>query len=371
MKSPKERILTAILLLAILFVMYSFAVSSETAPDLSAKAAALYEPTTKSFLYTKNADMKLPMASTTKIMTALVAIENFPLDQMVIVADEAVGTEGSSLYLKKRETLSMKDLVTALMLRSANDAAVAIAFAVSGSIDAFADLMNKRCEALGLVSTNFKNPHGLDHEEHYTTARELAIISAEAMRNEVFKSIASMKTAKIESTNENSRIIANHNKLLSLYEGANGIKTGFTKKCGRCLVGSCEKDGLSFITVTLDAPNDWNDHISLFNYGYSRLTYLKGAEAGQFVYNVPIINSSERQITVANENPFGIVTDKKENELQHHVKLIRYTIAPVKSGDVLGKIIFTLNGEYVGEVDLIAQNEAKAENKRKIFSFIK
>ena len=370
MKNPKERIITAIILLSMLFVIYSVAVSSASLPKPSAKAAVLYEPTTKSFLYTKNADMKLPMASTTKIMTALVAIENFPLDSSIIVADEAIGIEGSSLYLTKSETLTMMDLVTALMLRSANDAAVAIAYAVSGGVDAFAELMNKRCESLGLENTNFKNPHGLDHKEHYTTAKELALIAAEAMNNEVFKSIVSKKSATIESDIA-TRVVSNHNKLLSLYDGANGIKTGYTKRCGRCLVGSCERDELSFITVTLDAPNDWDDHIALFEYGYSRLQYLKGADVGEFIYKIPIINSNNQYITVSNNDAFGIIAERNSTELKHYVKLPHFVAAPIKEGDIIGKVVFLLDDEYAGEIDLVAQSEINTENKRKLFSFIK
>ncbi len=274
MKNPKERILSAIIFIAILLFIYAFAVSSAAEPTVSARAAVLYEPTEKSFLFEKNADTRLPMASTTKIMTALIAIEKLSPDAEITIMPEACGIEGSSLYLKPGEILTASDLITGMMLRSANDAAAALAYEISGSIEGFATLMNERAAAMGLTDTSFCNPHGLDGKEHYTTARELAFISAEAMNNPAFKAIVSTKSCTITNSDGYRRLVTNHNKLLSLYEGATGIKTGYTKKSGRCLVGAAEKDGISLISVTINAPDDWNDHAKMFNYGFSILKGL-------------------------------------------------------------------------------------------------
>jgi len=270
MKNPKEKIIVFTVFLILIFIVYSTVIFSASDVSVSAKSAVLYDPSSAKFLYTKNADARLPMASTTKIMTALVAIENSRLDVFVEINDNAIGTEGSSLYLKKGEVMTMEDLLFGLMLRSANDAAAAIAYEISGSIEAFADKMNEKAENLGLADTHFTNPHGLDDKEHYTTARELAIISGEALKNEVFLKIVSTKKHVIKNFDGEARLLINHNKLLNMYADTIGVKTGFTKKSGRCLVGAAERDGVRLITVTINAPNDWQDHISLLNYGFKK-----------------------------------------------------------------------------------------------------
>ncbi len=271
MKNPKEKIIIFTIFTVLLFVIYSTVIFSASDLHLSARSAALYDSSSQSFLYTKNADTRLPMASTTKIMTALVAIESSPLDAIVNVSDEAIGTEGSSLYLKKGEQMTMEDLLFGLMLRSANDAAAAIAYNISGSIEAFADKMNEKAESMGLQNTHFTNPHGLDDKMHYTTAKELAIIASEALKNDTFYSIVSTKKRIIKNTDGEARLLINHNKLLNMYDDAIGVKTGYTKKSGRCLVGAAERDGVRLITVTINAPNDWKDHVSLFEYGFKML----------------------------------------------------------------------------------------------------
>ena len=212
---------------------------------ISAQSAVLIDGTSGRILYEHNAYQKLPMASTTKIMTGLLACESGKLSETVKTSAFASGTEGSSLWLKVGEEQSLEDLTYGLMLKSGNDAAVSIAEYLGGNTDAFALLMNKRAKEIGAVNTNFKNPHGLDHEEHYTTAYDLALIAREAMKNETFRKIVSTKTYSIPMQNEKwDRHLKNHNKLLWQYEGCNGIKTGYTKKCGRCLVSSAKKGGL-------------------------------------------------------------------------------------------------------------------------------
>ncbi len=252
--------------------------SSETecaakAPSVSAKSACLYDACLKRVLYEKNASAPLPMASTTKIMSALVAIENADINKTVTVSDEAIGTEGSSIYLKSGESFKLIDLIYAMLLSSANDASVAVAIEVGGSVNGFAELMNKRARELGLKNTHFVNPHGLDDPEHYTTALELAIITAEALKNPIFKEIASSYTKEITSLEGQKRLLVNHNKLLKQIDGCIGVKTGFTKRSGRSLVGAVERDGQMLISVTINAPDDWSDHKRLIDYGYEILSY--------------------------------------------------------------------------------------------------
>ena len=241
---------------------------SATALTLSAKHAALIDGDTCELLFEKDADTPVPMASTTKIMTAIAVIEAMDIEQAVTVPKEAVGVEGTSAYLKEGEILTVFDLLHALLLSSANDASVALALACDGSLTAFCDRMNRLATSIGLTRTHFANPHGLPDEGHYTTAKELALLSAYAMHNPLFASIVGKKSYHCRSSLA-LRTFTNHNKLLSFSKDAVGIKTGFTKTSGRCLVGAAKKDGVLLISVTLNAPNDWRDHESLFRYGFS------------------------------------------------------------------------------------------------------
>ena len=253
-----------------LFLILSHLYTGVSAVSVSAKHAILLDAVTGDVLFEKDADTPAPMASTTKIATAITVIETLPLDQTVSFPGEAVGVEGTSAYLKEGEELTVRDLLHALLLSSANDAATALALLCDGSVSAFAERMNRLAKELHLESTHFENPHGLPSDGHYTTARELALLSAYAMHNPTFAEIAVKKSYTCH-TSLSIRTFHNHNKLLSFSKDAVGIKTGFTRKSGRCLVGAAEKDGVRLISVTLSAPNDWQDHLSLFQYGFSLL----------------------------------------------------------------------------------------------------
>jgi len=216
----------------------------------SAVSAIVIETSGNSVIYQKNAYKKMPMASTTKIMTALCAIEAGNIDRTVTVNPNAVGIEGSSIYLQKGEKLTLRDLLYGLMLNSGNDAAVAIAYEVSGGIDEFALLMNKTAQKIGCKNTHFENPSGLDGKEHYTTAYDLAIITSYAMKIPAFADIVSTYRKSIPNGDKTyERQLKNHNKLLNMYDGCTGVKTGYTKKCGRCLVSSAKRDGVELVAV--------------------------------------------------------------------------------------------------------------------------
>ncbi len=342
-----------------------------TGISVSAEAAVLYEPTEKRFLYTKNADKRLPMASTTKIMTALIAVENASLADIVTIDERAYGIEGSSAYLKLGSEYTLEEMLYALLLQSANDAAIAIAYTVGGDVSGFVEMMNEKCAELGLSDTHFDNPNGLDSDTHYTTARELAIISACAMENEVISKIVGTYKMNI-GEGENARLFVNHNKLLRMLDGCNGIKTGFTKKCGRCLVASCERDGLSFITVTLDAPNDWTDHKAMLERGYENLKCLTLAARGEFSYDIPIISAGADKIRAENTEELKIIVKADFPEVKEYIKLSPFTTAPIKAGDVLGSVIFEAEGAIVGSVDIKAMYDAPAlSEKRTVFDRIK
>lgn len=243
--------------------------ASELAP--SSEAAILIEHDGCSVLYEKNADAILPMASTTKIMTALTVLEYFTPDAKMTVPRESVGVEGTSACLEDGEVYSLQELLYALLLQSANDAASAIAINTAGSEEGFAILMNRKARSMGLYNTQFKNPHGLPAEGHYTTAKELAIIASEALKNETIAATVATKNARIESESGKIGYFRNHNKLLSAYNGANGVKTGYTKSSGRCLVSSATRNGKTLIAVTLHSHDDWQEHTAMLDYGFERL----------------------------------------------------------------------------------------------------
>lgn len=332
----------------------------------SARSAVLYEPETQNFLFLKNADNKMPMASTTKIMTALVALENCETSDLVRVDDSAIGIEGSSAYIRQGEVLTVEELLYALLLQSANDAAVALAFYVGGDDESFASMMNARAEEIGASNTHFTNPHGLDDDEHYTTARDLALITAEALKNDTFRKITSTYKKSFFSEGR-SRTYVNHNKLLKRYDGCIGVKTGFTQHSGRCLVSAAERDGLTFISVTLDAPDDWNDHATLFNMGYDTLEKITLAKSGEFVYKIPLIEGRKDSILVSNTDSAAIILDKGEHNVEKYVKLVRLAVAPIKEGEILGEIIYTVDGQEAARVNLTSAESVLKKEKSGFF----
>ena len=246
---------------------------AEGGPQVSAQAAIVIHADSGKVLYEKNADEQRSMASTTKIMTALIALETAAADDPVVtITDEMVRVEGSSMGLQPGDQLTLKSLAAGMLIVSGNDAANSAAIAISGSTEAFAEKMNQRAQELGMEHTHFVTPSGLDDDAHYSTARDMATLAAAAMKNPDFAAIVGQKAMNISFiTPDQTRRYTNHNKLLNLYEGCTGVKTGFTKKSGRCLVSAAERDGIRLIAVTLNAPDDWNDHMALLNDGFSKL----------------------------------------------------------------------------------------------------
>ncbi len=331
----------------------SFPVNYPT--DISAKAAVLIEASTGRVISAKNADMRLPMASTTKIMTALVAIENCDVSTVVTISPDAVGVEGSSIYLFEGEQLTLEDLLYALLLASANDAAAAIAIEVGGSIEGFAEMMNEKAREMGLSNTHFTNPHGLDDPEHYTTAAELAKIASVAMKNEVFRTIVSTRKRTIpQNDGEGVRLLVNHNKLLNSYEGCIGVKTGFTKQSGRCLVSAAERDEIELIAVTLSAPDDWNDHKTMLDYGFSLYESRTLCGEGEFRYTMPVISGNMDYVILKNENVVALTLPKTAPEIKCTAELPSFIYAPVNQGEQVGSLIYTVDGKIVAEVPLVA-----------------
>lgn len=261
----KKLVITAAVLCAVTSAITLTALGAAS-PGTSANSAIVTSDS--EVLYEKNADEARPMASTTKIMTCIIALEMCDPDEIVTVTYPSSIIEGTSLYLKEGDTISVRDLIYASMLRSANDAASSLARHISWSEAEFTYLMNEKAASLGMTSTHFDNPHGLPSDAHYSTARDMAKLAEYAMNNEEFRKIASTKKYTVTVSGK-GRILINHNKLLSAYPGADGVKTGYTKEAGRCLVSSAERDGVRLVCVTLSDPDDWRDHKALLDYGFS------------------------------------------------------------------------------------------------------
>lgn len=371
MYNQKEKFLALLLITTALFSLFTIFVHSDSdGIHLSAKSAVLYEPESKKFVYKKNENQRLPMASTTKIMTALVVLENIDLDTEICVDKRAVGIIGSSIYLEKEEVLSARSLLYATMLNSANDAAAALAYEICGSIEAFSVLMNDKATALGLKNSNFTNPHGLDDDSHYTSAHDLAIITAEALNNDVFREIISTRKTEIKSS-LSTRVLINHNKLLRLYDGCIGVKTGYTKKSGRSLVGAAQRDDLTLISVTIDAPDDWNDHIRLLDFGFSNIHAAYLLRESEFDYQIPVLSGKADTVRLTNKKPIKIIYEGDLPEIKKEIHLKRFAAAPIKCGDTLGYIKFTVNNRDTFITEIIAKENVTGDEKKSFFSIFK
>ena len=290
-------------------------------------------------LYSKNENVKKFMASTTKILTAIVIIDTCNLDDKIEITEKTVGVEGSSIYLEKGEILSVKDLLYGLMLRSGNDCAETLALYKSGSIENFALLMNKKAEEIGAKNSHFMNPHGLHNDEHYTTAYDLALISAYALKNPVFKEIVSTKKTTIPFTTRNTkRVLINKNKMLFEFDGATGVKTGFTKKAGRCLVSSCDRNGLELVSVVLNCPPMFERSKELLTNAfnkYSPVLLVKSDNIIDFIRG----ENSERKCPIYIKNDVILtLSDYEKENVEIEYELPTFLNSPVIKDTEIGKI---------------------------------
>lgn len=309
------------------------------AMTLASSGDVVIEATTGRIMSGKNYDVKLPMASTTKVVTAAIAVNSGKLDDIVTIPKEACGIEGSSIYLREGEKITLKDLVYGLMLRSGNDAATAIALYLGGSIDGFALMMNDYARNIGANNTNFVNPHGLHDDNHYTTAYDLAIMTAKALENDEFRNIVSCKNYKIESDGYETRYIANKNKMLSMYDGAIGVKTGYTKMAGRCLVSAAERDGITAISVVLNEPNMWEKSISNLDYAFNNCRSIRIGEANKIIGNYHILKQNKTIHYGLKENADYISFDKN-TDISYEISIDEVEAKNAKIGGCVGKISF-------------------------------
>ena len=356
---PKKALLLCLLLSCLLFslpIPVQALTASDSVPSVSAQSAILIEADSGRVLFAKNADARLPMASTTKIMTALVALELAPPDRVIQAPAGAVGVEGSSIYLVEGEALTLEQLLYALLLESANDAAAAIAIGLCGSVEAFAEEMNRKATELGLSDTHFTNPHGLDDDAHYTTARELAAIARAALEQELIRTIVSTQKATIPHANvENARLLVNHNKLLRTYDGCIGMKTGYTKRSGRSLVSAAERDGVTLIAVTINAPNDWKDHTAMLDYGFSQCQSVELCQAEDVLYPMQVVGGSDGYVMVGNTQALRVTLPANAGEITQSIECRRFEYAPIAVGDPCGKAVFRCDTDGDGQTEVIGE----------------
>lgn len=336
-------------------------------PTVSAKSAMVMECSTGAILYEKNSDAQLPMASVTKMMTAICAIEQADTCMTVTVSPRAAGKEGSSMYLQPGEKLPLADLLTGLMLVSGNDAATAIAEAVSGSVPAFVEDMNAMASRLSLTNTHFDNPSGLPGETHYSSARDLATLAAYSLENPRFAELVSLRSATVAATNAHAaRYLKNHNKMLRFYEGAIGVKTGFTKEAGRCLVSAAERNGVRLIAVTLAAPDDWRDHTNLLDYGFERVNRLTSdILQSQCSRTIPVVGGMNSSVSVNIEGEMPVIID---GHYSLSLELPRFVYAPIQQGDILGMVRVESGGQSRSYPLKAGENIAEKRVKKGFFA---
>ena len=333
---------------------------------VSAEKAMVLDAATGRAIYEKDADRQSLIASTTKIMTALIVCEQCNVLDRMRIPKEAVGIEGSSMYLREGEILTIQELLYGLMLSSGNDAAVALAIYCGGTVEGFAELMNDKARLLGLKNTHFENPNGLDSPGHYSTARDLAVLAAYAMDNPIFYKTVSAKTVTV-----GSRSLRNHNKLLWQVEGADGVKTGFTKAAGRILVSSATRNGRRLICVTLNDPNDWADHGQLLEQGFSRYRLRRIVTAGECVGSLEVESGMGERVRILAAEDFDYALAEDENPI-----LVLpgpgFVYSPVAQGADAGYAYIFLEGKAMGKVRVIFGQTVEKEQEegnffRKLF----
>lgn len=328
---------------------------------ISADKAILIEKETGFVLYSKNPDSPCGMASTTKIMTAIVILENMNLTDEITATKDCVGIEGSSIYLAEGEIFTVESLLYGLLLESGNDAATALAIGMSKSVENFSKAMNSFAKKLGMTNSNFANPHGLSDEKHYTTARDLAILSSYAMENETFRKIVSTQKTIIKPINgENVRYCTNHNKLLGTYEGLTGIKTGYTKADGKCLVTSAIQDDTELICVTLNGADNWNDHKTLLSKGFEKFKKRTLAKKGEYAFEISVVGGIKNFVIASNSS--DIILPIPENEkLEFKVVMPPFVYSPIKIGDLIGEVRIYCSQGLIYSFPLRAENNVEVK----------
>lgn len=331
----------------------------------SAKSYIVMEAKTANVILSENYNKKLPMASTTKIMTALIALEQANIDEPFLIDENAIKVEGTSMGLQIGDKVSLRTLAVGMLMQSGNDAANAVAVKIAGSTKQFAAIMNLRAKEIGMVNTNFVTPSGLHDENHYSTAKDMALLTSEALKNKDFLDICSKSSIKVEFSGKDNqkkiRTYKNHNRLVDEIDGCVGVKTGFTKKAGRCLVSATKRDDITLICVTLSASNDWELHKFLYNAGFK---FTKKTKIITRIDDIKI-QSAEKNgspISVESEEVFLPSINQKDanqvgenSEISQQICLPNFYYLPIKNGDVLGEIRYYYKNREIGVANVKAK----------------
>lgn len=326
---------------------------------VSAKAAILMHADSGRVLYEKNADEHMLIASTTKIMTAIVVLEHCELDDLVEIDSRSAGIEGSSMYLKAGESYTVEDLLYGLLLVSGNDAASALALHVADSMEEFAELMNAKAAELGMTESSFKNAHGLDEEGHYSTARDMAKLAAYCMGNEDFARIAGTVSHTV-----GEQTLVNHNRLLREYDGCLGLKTGYTMAAGRTLVTCAERDGARYVCVTLNDPDDWDDHKALYDWAFANYSFAEVIPAG-LSYEVPLISGAEMTAPAETEGAaYALIQNGESYDME--LELPAFAFAPISEGERAGRAVACSDGQEIASVRIVYSEDVEVDRELKL-----
>lgn len=336
---------TAAALAAIFFAFMPVRAYGAQEPSVSAQTGIVMEAASGRVIWERRADEPMLIASTTKIMTALVVLEHCDMDEVVTVDPAWTGIEGSSMYLAPGQELTVRELLYGLMLASGNDAAVALACVTAGSVEAFADIMNEKAQALGCANTHFANANGLDDPEHYASARDMALITREALGHEEFCRIVSTTSKKVGDST-----FVNHNRLLRQCEGVFGVKTGYTMAAGRTLVTACERQGLTLICVTLSDPDDWDDHDALYAWAYGQ--YARDDVLAGAVWSVPVIGGETDTVQVAPAQQLSVF-HRADDVVTVSCRLPAFVYADVHAGLQAGEAVAYVDGAEAGRASLV------------------
>lgn len=341
------------------------AVKSVAGLHVSAQSAILVNAADGTVLWQKGASEQHPMASTTKIMTALLTLEAAACNNRIVqITPDMLRVEGSSMGLQTGDRIPLSGLAAGMLSTSGNDAATAAAYALAGGPAPFAEKMNHRAQELGMEHTHFVTPSGLDDDNHYSTAADMAKLGCAAMKNEAFAALTAKKTVKVRFAQPDcTRSYTNHNKLLTMYQGCIGVKTGFTKKSGRCLVSCAERNGIRLIVVTLKDPDDWKDHQTLLDYGFSQLQTVVPNDSS-YAVSLPLIGGKTPSIQVRGEQGEPLVISK-DAKLERCIELPHFLYAPLENGEQVGCIRYKVNGQEVGHTVLTTDRADVVEVSKK------
>ena len=358
-----------IILLVLLYLLFlPLPALGQQPPQISGETAVLMDAQTGVVLYGKEENKKMYPASTTKVLTALVALERARLTDMVTIGSDAAHAGGSAIWLAEGERLTLEELLYALLLNSANDAGVAIAQHIAGSVEKFAEISNDRARELGAKNTHFTNPHGMPDENHYTTAYDLALIGRKAMENKDFRKIVATVNHEIPRADpEAQRYLFNHNKLLWSsvygYQGATGLKTGYTVEAGQCIVASAERDGRELIAVVLHAEgsNLWTDAIALLNYGFANFENQQILDSKKILTSLPVQYGKGKVNLAPAGDYFYTFSVGEKDKLDIKLEPAAEVDAPVAKGQVLGNVILSLDGKTIERMELIAAQDVEKD----------